>query len=208
MSPTEKHDPLGVRLIALLDRRQWSSAARLIDSGADLHYGNGYALRTAFACNAPQFAEWLLSRGANPAVCEIEAWQHAIQCGNVGVLRILMKASPPDQVRTEALLVLSAQEGRVKCLKCILELGTWSPKGMESAVLAADRRRQGAALEAIFEDMMTRHGWPYVRDFVSFHAWPHARAAVRSLQLETAMASFSPVRLLPSRIPSRRSVIW
>jgi len=208
MSPIEKHDPLGVRLIALLDRRQWSSAARLIESGADLHYGNGYALRTAFACNAPQFAEWLLSRGANPAVCEIEAWQHAIQSGNVGVLRILMKASPPDLVRTEALLVLCAQEGRVKCLKCLLELGTWSPKGMEATVLAADRRRQGAVLETVFEDMLARHGWPYVRDFISFHAWPHARAAVRSLQLEATMASLSHLSFLPSRIPSRRSVIW
>lgn len=207
MSPTEKHNPLEERLIAALDRRQWSSAATLIDSGADLHYGNGYALRTAFACNAPQFAEWLLSRGANPAVCEIEAWQHAIQSGNVGVFRILMKASPPDRVRTEALLALSAQEGRVKCLKCLLEIGTWSPKGMETAVLAADRRRQGAALETIFEDMLVRHGWPYVRDFISFHAWPHARAAVRSLQLETEMASLNPLRLLSSRITVRRGIV-
>lgn len=196
---------LGERLIALLDRRRWTCAARLIESGADIHYGNGYALRTAFICNAASFAQWLIDRGANPEVCEIESWQHAVLSGNVGVMKVLLDAYPLDRVRTEALIVLSAQEGRVKCLRSLLALGNWSPKGMEAAVLAADLRKQGAALEVMFEEMLSRHGWPYVRDFISFHEWPNARAAAGLLQMETRMASLTPVRLLPSRVSARRT---
>lgn len=193
------------RLIALLDRRNWCSAAALIQSGADLHYGNGYALRTAVACNAPTFAQWLIDRGANPEVCEIEAWQDVIQQGSLGVLKVLIKASPPDRLRAELLIAFSAQEGKVKSLRCLLDLDNWSPKGMEAAVLAADRRQQEASLEVIFEDMLTRHGWPYVQDFISLRSWPNARSVVRSLQIEAMMAQLEPLQLLSSRRTSRHT---
>lgn len=202
------HECLEDRLIALLDRREWALAAKLIDSGADIHYGNGYAFRTAVACNAPNFASWLLDRGADPSVCEIEAWQHTIQSGNLAVLKLLMKVSPPDRGRMESLLVLAAQEGKVKSVKCLLEHEVWSPKGLEAAVLSADRRGQTGVLETIFEIMLDRRGLTYVSHFISFHSWPHARACVRSLLLEQQMMSLEPIRFLPSRMPDRRGGLW
>lgn len=189
---------LGERLIELIDRRKWTQAAQLIESGADIHYGNGYALRTAIACNAPNFLTWLLCNGANPAVCDLESWQHAVIHGNVATLRILARANPPDRMRTESLLVLSAQEGRVKCTQVLLENGQYSPRGMEAAVLAADRRRHRAVLEVLFEDMIQRKGWQYVKEFISFNKWPEARSVVGGLHLERRMLQIGPIRHISS----------
>lgn len=195
----------GERLIDLIDRRQWGKAAQLIESGADIHYGNGYALRTAIACNAPNFVTWLLSNGANPSVCDMESWQYAVIHGNVAALRVLAQANPPDRRRTESLLILSAQEGRVKCTRILLEHGQCSPRGMELAVLAADRRRHRAVLEVLFEDMIQRRGWQYVKEFLSFNNWPEARSVVGGLHLERRVLQVGPIRHLPSGNTKRQS---